>query len=83
MFMSMQLIGTIGKKIESRPFGRVLLPAVLRAASHSPWAYEPAATVGAASVGHERTKGESRGQITRGVRHVAGIVAFAGQSTGD
>ena len=50
---------------------------------HSPPAYEPAATVGAASVGHERTKGESRGQITRGVRHVAGIVAFAGQSTGD
>ena len=50
---------------------------------HSSPAFEPAATVGAASVGHERTKGESRGQLTRAVRGIAGVAEFCDQSTGN
>ena len=50
---------------------------------HSPPAYEPAATVGAASVGHERTKGESRDQRTRGMRGIAEIAECADQGAGN
>ena len=50
---------------------------------HSSPAYEPAATVGAASVGHERTKGESRDQRTRDMRGIAEIAEFADQGAGN
>ena len=50
---------------------------------HKPRAYESAATVGAASVGHERTKGESRDQRTRDMRGIAEIAEFADQGAGN
>ena len=56
---------------------------VYNALDHLPVVYEPAATVGAASVGHERTKGKSRDQTTRDMRGIAEIVEFAYQGAGN
>ena len=76
---------------EKSAFAAVSVPSTLcwsvavvcRALDHMPVVYGPAATVGAASVGHERTKGESRDQRTRDMRGIAEIAEFADQGAGN
>ena len=83
-----QLIGSMS----AQQFGAVFLAALQRCArcdwavcvihlvciafNDLPRAYEPAAAVGAASFGHERTKGESRGLSACCLRRIVAVAAM-------